>query len=393
VTATPTMPAASAPAPALLDVYARVGPMLVGGHGAELVAEDGTRYLDFVAGIGVNALGYDHPVIRGAIERALGHGLVHVSNLYRTEPGERLAEELVARSFADRAFFCNSGAEANEAAFKFARKWSGKSEIVAFSGSFHGRLFATLAATDRPDYRKPFEPLVPGIRIVPREEWAAVDQAVSASRTAAVIVEPVQGEGGVRPLDAEWLAFVRELCDSRGVAVIFDEVQCGLGRTGTLFAYEQTGVVPDILTLAKPLAGGLPMGAVLVTSAVAAALKPGDHATTFGGGPLVAGVALDVLRTIADPEFLADVRRKGDWLGARLGRLAGAARRVKAVRGRGLLWGLELAEPAAPFVTAARERGVLVLTAGPEVIRIIPPLVITEAELERGVVTLEEVLA
>jgi len=393
VTATPTMPAASAPAPALLDVYARVGPMLVGGHGAELVAEDGTRYLDFVAGIGVNALGYDHPVIRGAIERALGHGLVHVSNLYRTEPGERLAEELVARSFADRAFFCNSGAEANEAAFKFARKWSGKSDIVAFSGSFHGRLFATLAATDRPDYRKPFEPLVPGIRIVPREEWAAVDHAVSASRTAAVIVEPVQGEGGVRPLDAEWLAFVRELCDSRGVAVIFDEVQCGLGRTGTLFAYEQTGVIPDILTLAKPLAGGLPMGAVLVTSAVAAALKPGDHATTFGGGPLVAGVALDVLRTLADPEFLADVRRKGDWLGARLGRLAGAARRVKAVRGRGLLWGLELSEPVAPFVTAARERGLLVLTAGPEVIRIIPPLVITEPELERGVAILEAVLA
>ena len=388
------MPAAPPPlAPALLDVYARVGPMLVGGHGAELVAEDGTRYLDFVAGIGVNALGYDHPVIRGAIERALGHGLVHVSNLYRTEPGERLAEELVARSFADRAFFCNSGAEANEAAFKFARKWSGKSDIVAFSGSFHGRLFATLAATDRPDYRKPFEPLVPGIRIVPREEWAAVDHAVSASRTAAVIVEPVQGEGGVRPLDAEWLAFVRELCDSRGVAVIFDEVQCGLGRTGTLFAYEQTGVIPDILTLAKPLAGGLPMGAVLVTSAVAAALKPGDHATTFGGGPLVAGVALDVLRTLADPEFLADVRRKGDWLGARLGRLAGAARRVKAVRGRGLLWGLELSEPAAPFVTAARERGLLVLTAGPEVIRIIPPLVITEPELERGVAILEAVLA
>ena len=393
MTATPTMPAVSAPAPALLDVYARVGPMLVGGHGAELVAEDGTRYLDFVAGIGVNALGYDHPVIRGAIERALGHGLVHVSNLYRTEPGERLAEELVARSFADRAFFCNSGAEANEAAFKFARKWSGKVEIVAFSGSFHGRLFATLAATDRPDYRKPFEPLVPGIRIVPREEWAAVDHAVSASRTAAVIVEPVQGEGGVRPLDAEWLAFVRELCDSRGVAVIFDEVQCGLGRTGTLFAYEQTGVVPDILTLAKPLAGGLPMGAVLVTSAVAAALKAGDHATTFGGGPLVASVALDVLRTITDPEFLADVRRKGDWLGARLGRLAGATRRVKAVRGRGLLWGLELSEPAAPFVTAARERGLLVLTAGPEVIRIIPPLVITEAELERGVAILEAVLA
>ena len=379
--------------PALLDVYARVGPLLVSGRGAELVADDGTRYLDFVAGIGVNALGYDHPVIRGAIERALANGLIHVSNLYRTEPGERLAEELVARSFADRAFFCNSGAEANEAAFKFARKWSGKSEIVAFSGSFHGRLFATLAATDRPDYRKPFEPLVPGIRIVPREEWAAVDRAVSASRTAAVIVEPVQGEGGVRPLDAEWLGFVRELCDSRGVAVIFDEVQCGLGRTGTLFAYEQTGVVPDILTLAKPLAGGLPMGAVLVTSAVAAALKPGDHATTFGGGPLVASVALDVVRTIADPGLLADVRRKGEWMGARLERLASVISRVKAVRGRGLLWGIELSEPAAPFVAAARERGLLVLTAGPEVIRLIPPLVITDPELERGVAILEEVLS
>ena len=391
MTATPTTSAV--PTPALLDVYARVGPLMVSGRGAELVADDGTRYLDFVAGIGVNALGYDHPVIRGAIERALADGLIHVSNLYRTEPGERLAEELVARSFADRAFFCNSGAEANEAAFKFARKWSGKSEIVAFSGSFHGRLFATLAATDRPDYRKPFEPLVPGIRIVPREEWAAVDRAVSASRTAAVIVEPVQGEGGVRPLDAEWLGFVRELCDSRGVAVIFDEVQCGLGRTGTLFAYEQTGVVPDILTLAKPLAGGLPMGAALVTSAVAAALKPGDHATTFGGGPLVAGVALDVVRTIAAPEFLAEVRRKGEWLGARLAQLAARGARVAEVRGRGLMWGIELTEPAAPFVAAARERRLLIATAGPSVLRLIPPLVVTDADLERAVDILEQVLA
>ena len=390
--ATPAAPPPSPP-PALLDVYARVGPLFVAGEGAELVAEDGTRYLDFVAGIGVNALGYNHPIVRSAVERALGTGLIHVSNLYRTEAGEQLAAELVARSFAHRVFFCNSGAEANEAAFKFARKWSGKSEIVAFSGSFHGRLFATLAATDRPDYRKPFEPLVPGIRIVPREDWAAVDHAVSASRTAAVILEPVQGEGGVRCVDLEWLAFVRELCDSRGVAVIFDEVQCGLGRTGTLFAYEQTGVVPDILTLAKPLAGGLPMGAVLVTSAIAAALKPGDHATTFGGGPLVAGVALEVVRTIADPAFLAAVRRKGEWLGARLAGLAVRAPRVREARGQGLLWGLELTEPAAPVVAAARERGLLLVTAGPQVIRLIPPLVIADEELERGVAILEEILA
>src|SRR5437773_300163 len=286
--------AATPAAPALLDVYARVGPLLVSGEGAELIAADGARYLDFVAGIGVNALGYNHPVIRAALERAATTGIIHVSNLYRTEPGERLAEELVARSFAHRVFFCNSGAEANEAAFKFARKWSGKSEIVAFSGSFHGRLFATLAATDRPDYRKPFEPLVPGIRIVAREDWAAVDHAV------------------------------------------------------------------------------------------AAALKPGDHATTFGGGPLVAGVALDVVRTIADPAFLAAVRRKAEWLEARLARLATATKRVADVRGRGLMWGIELTEPATPFVSAARERGLLVITAGPQVIRLLPPLVITEADLDRG---------
>ena len=378
---------------ALLGVYAQVGPMFVRGEGVELVAEDGARYLDFVAGIGVNGLGYNHPVVRGAVERALSTGLIHVSNLYRTEPGERLAEELVARSFADRVFFCNSGAEANEAAFKFARKWSGKTEIVAFSGAFHGRLFASLAATDRPEYRKPFEPLVPGIRIVPLGDWAAVDHAVSASRTACVIVEPVQGEGGIRPLDAEWLGFLRELCDSRGVALIFDEVQCGLGRTGTLFAYEQTGIVPDILTLAKPLAGGLPMGAVLVTGGIGASLKPGDHATTFGGGPLVARVALDVVRTVAAPDFLAAVRRKGDWVGERLGALAARSPRVREVRGRGLMWGIELTEPAAPFVTAARERALLVATAGPNVLRLIPPLVITLEELERGVAILEEVLA
>ncbi len=385
--------ATTAGSSALLGVYARVGPAFVRGEGVELIADDGRRYLDFVAGIAVNALGYNHPVVREALEQALQTGLVHVSNLYRTAPGERLAEELTAHSFADRAFFCNSGAEANEAAFKFARKWSGKSEIVAFTGSFHGRLFASLAATDRPDYRKPFEPLVPGVRIVPREEWAAVDHAVSASRTAAVIVEPVQGEGGVRPLDPEWLAFVRELCAGRGVALIFDEVQCGLGRTGTLFAYEQTDVVPDIVTLAKPLAGGLPMGAVLVTDAIGGALKEGDHATTFGGGPLVASVALAVVRTIAEPRFLSAVREKGAWLGAALARLAARSGRVAEVRGRGLMWGIELTEPAAPYVTAARERGLLLLTAGPNVIRLVPPLVIGAEHLERGVALLEELLA
>jgi acetylornithine/N-succinyldiaminopimelate aminotransferase len=383
-------------ASALLGVYARVGPVFVAGEGSELVAEDGTRYLDFAAGIAVNALGYNHPVIREAISRALDTGLVHVSNLYRTEPGERLAAELVAHAFKGQgqgqAFFCNSGAEANEGAFKFARKWTGKTEIVAFSGSFHGRLFASLAATDRPDYRRPFEPLLAGVQIVPLGDRAAAGRAVT-DRTAAVIVEPLQGEGGVRAVEPEFLAFLRALCDERGAALIFDEVQCGLGRTGTLFACEQSGVTADLLTLAKPLAGGLPMGAVLVSDRVAAALAPGDHATTFGGGPLVATVALEVLRTIADPDFLADVRAKGAAFGERLRRLAAAAPRVREVRGRGLMWGIELGEPAAPVVTAARERRLLVLTAGPNVIRIVPPLTISRDELDRGAQVLAEVLA
>ena len=386
---TATRPAVSA----LLGVYARVGPLYVSGEGVELIAEDGARYLDFVAGIGVNALGYNHPVIRRAIERALATGLIHVSNLYRSEPGERLADELVTRSFADQVFFCNSGAEANEAAFKFARKWSGKPGIVAFSGAFHGRLFASLAATDRPDYRRPFEPLVPQIDIVPLGDRTAAALAISAERTAAVIIEPVQGEGGVRPIDPAWLAWLREVCDARGVALIFDEVQCGLGRTGTLFAYEQTGVVPDVVTLAKPLAGGLPMGAVLLKEMMGRALGPGDHATTFGGGPLVASVALDVVRALAQPELLASVRRHGEWLETRLSGIAARSHRVRAVRGRGLMWGLELAEPAGPLVAAARERGLLIATAGPNVLRMLPPLIVTSDDLARGVAILEAVLA
>jgi predicted acetylornithine/succinylornithine family transaminase len=387
-----TLPLTTPDATALLGVYARVGPVFVAGEGSELIAEDGARYLDFVAGIAVNALGYNSPVIREAMLRALDSGLIHVSNLYRTEPGERLAAEL-SKSFGGQVFFCNSGAEANEGAFKFARRWSKKTEIVAFSGSFHGRLFASLAATDRPDYRRPFEPLLAGVQIIPLDDDEAASRAITKERTAAVIIEPLQGEGGVRPVAPEFLAFLRERCDAYGCALIFDEVQCGLGRTGTLFASEQSGVVPDMVTLAKPLGGGLPMGAILVNDAIASALAPGDHATTFGGGPFVTTVALDVLRTISDPDFLAAVRAKGQWLGARLTRLAASTPRVREARGRGLMWGLELNEVAAPVVAAARERHLLVLTAGPTVIRIVPPLTITREELERGVTILEEVLA
>ncbi len=380
------------PAEALLPVYRRFPVTIVGGEGCELTAEDGKRYLDFVSGISVNLLGYNHPALREAIARAAETGVLHTSNLYRTTPGEELAAELVERSFAAHVFFCNSGAEANEGAFKFARRAAGdpgKHEIVALRGAFHGRTFATLAATDRPHYREPFLPLVPGIRIVDATRPGELQRAISAERTAAVIVEPVQGEGGINVLPDALLQDLRELTRGAGAALIFDEIQCGLGRTGTLFAYEQTGVVPDMVTLAKALGGGLPMGAVLVDEAIAAAIQPGDHATTFGGGPFVASVALAQVRAVAEPALLADVRAKGAWLGERLAALARTRRGVVAVRGRGLMWGIELDGPAQPVIERALERGLLIIAAGPNVIRLLPPLVITSGDLARGMDLLE----
>jgi len=383
------------PADALLPVYRRFPVCIVSGEGCELIADDGTRYLDFVAGISVNLLGYNHPALRTALKRAAETGVLHTSNLYRTLPGEELAAALVERSFASHVFFCNSGAEANEGAFKFARRaarGAEQREIVALKGSFHGRTFATLAATDRPHYREPFLPLVPGIRIVDPENQAELERAITRRWTAAVIVEPVQGEGGINVVPEALLQDLREMCTEAGAALIFDEIQCGLGRTGTLFAYEQTGVVPDMVTLAKGLGGGLPMGAVLVNEAIAAALQPGDHATTFGGGPFVASVALAQLNVLSDPAFLTDVREKGEWLGARLADLAARREAVVAVRGRGLMRGIELADAAQPVVERALERGLLVISAGPNVVRLLPPLTIAREELARGLDLLESCL-
>ena len=382
---------------ALLSVYRPAEPVFVAGRGAYLIAEDGREYLDFASGIGVNALGYGDADIARAIAAAAETGLIHTSNLYRTRPAAELAADLVRLSFADAVFFCNSGAEANEGAFKFARRWArqfaqDKVEFVALEGSFHGRLFGTLAATDRPAFRAPFEPLMPGVRFVPPGDVEALRAAVSRERTAAIIAEPVQGEGGVRPLDPEYLRALRKVADEADALLIFDEVQCGLGRTGRLFAYEESGVVPDLLTLAKPLAGGLPMGAVLLSARVAAAIQPGDHATTFGGGPFVASVARAVLRRVSDPDFLADVRRKGERIQAALAALVGRGGVVE-VRGRGMMWGIQLEAPAAPVVGRALEAGLLVITAGERVVRLLPPLSIPDADLERGLEILTEVFA
>lgn len=382
---------------ALLGVYKRAEPVFVSGSGCRLVDDEGRAYLDFTSGIAVNALGYDDPSVAAVAREALATGLIHVSNLYRTRPGEALAAELVERSFADHVFFCNSGGEANEAAIKFARRWArttggeAKHEVVALKGSFHGRLMGSLALTDRPSYQAPFQPLMPGAHIV-LADLDAVAAVASADRTAAIFVEPVQGEGGVVPLPAELLQGIRQIADRVGALLVFDEVQCGLGRTGTLFAHEAAGVFPDLMTLAKPLAGGLPMGAVLLTSQVANALQPGDHATTFGGGPFVASVALHVLRRVADPALLAKVGADGDFIRQTIGAWIGE-RSVTALRGAGLMWGVELDQPAAPVVARALEAGLLILTAGERVLRLLPPLVVERGDLQQGLVILHEALA
>jgi acetylornithine/N-succinyldiaminopimelate aminotransferase len=379
----------------ILGTYKRAPVEFVRGSGVHLYDAEGKAYLDFVSGIAVNALGYDDPGLKSAMHAAVD-GLVHTSNLYSTSPGERLAAALVARSFADKVFFCNSGAEANEGAFKFARRWArtkgdAKHEIVALRGAFHGRLFGTLAATDRPAYRLPFRPLAPGISIFERD-LAELDAALSEDTVAALIVEPVQGEGGVRVLDPGFLRELRTVTAARNIALILDEIQCGLGRTGTLFAYERAGIEPDMVTLAKPLAGGLPMGAILMTQEIASAVKPGDHGTTFGGGPFVASVALHVLERLSDPTMLQHVTDVGAWFGHELQELAHRTSRIRQVRGVGLMWGIDVMGTAATVVSESLANGLLVCSAGDYTVRLLPPLVATREELARGLSILEEVL-
>ena len=381
----------------ILGTYKRAPMRFVRGSGVELFDEQDKAYLDFASGIAVNALGYGDAGIARTIENVLSSGLIHVSNLYRTEPGESLAHFLVENSFASQVFFCNSGAEANEGAFKFARRWGraagsdGKTGIIALRGAFHGRLFASLAATDRPSYRAPFRPLAGGVSICEREE-AELDAALDGESVAAIIVEPVQGEGGVRVLEPKLLRFIRRLTEERGIALIFDEIQCGLGRLGTFMAHERFGVTPDMVTMAKPLAGGLPMGAILVTSEIAETIKPGDHGTTFGGGPLVAAVANHVVRRLADPALLDAVRDNGEWMGERLGAMARKSSRIRAVRGMGYMWGVDVVDPASEIVQKGWDAGLLVITAGDHTLRLLPPLIIERSDLERGLNTLESLL-
>jgi acetylornithine/N-succinyldiaminopimelate aminotransferase len=389
---------AAATATAILGTYKRAPMEFVKGEGVDLIDAEGKRYLDFSSGIAVNALGYGDPGIFSALSEAMSTGIIHTSNLYRTRAGEALASRLVDLSFASKVFFCNSGAEANEGAFKFARRWARKTgsdskvEILALRGGFHGRLFASLAATDRPSYRAPFRPLAGGVSICERD-LSDLDTALDEETVAAIIVEPVQGEGGVRVLEAGFLEGLRTLTAERGIALIFDEIQCGLGRTGRLFAYQNTDVVPDMLTVAKPLAGGLPMGAVLVSAEISAAIQPGDHGTTFGGGPLVAAVAAHVLERLADESLLEQVRKNGAWLGEQLQTIARRSGRVRAIRGIGYMWGLDVVEPAGDVVQRGWDQGLLTLTAGEYTLRILPPLIADRDDLVRGMSIIEKIIA
>lgn len=371
----------------LVSTYSRPDIVFTRGQGSELFDSNGKAYLDFAAGIAVTALGHADPGWRAALT-AQAASLDHVSNLFHSTPQIELAQKLTEASFADRVFFSNSGSEANEAAFKFARKWAkthygpDKTKIIAFEHGFHGRTMGSLSLTEKARYRDPFAPLVPDVTFIPLNDLGALGRAAS-DRVCAIFVEPIQGEGGVHRASPSFLQALRDVCDRHHALLVFDEVQCGLGRTGTLWAHEPAGVEPDIMTLAKPLAGGLPIGATLVTERVARAIEVGDHGSTFGGGPLVCRAACYVLDRISDPEFLAEVASKGGQLRTRLGDLPSDY--LLEVRGQGLLLGVEFSRPVKPLMERALQEGLIVINAGENVLRICPPLTISPDEIDRGI--------
>ncbi len=381
----------------LMHTYTRHPISIARGRGAHVFDLEGREYVDFVGGIAVNVLGHNHPDLMVAIQKQITQ-VIHTSNLYYTLPQVQLAKLLVARSFAEKVFFCNSGAEANEAAIKLARRYGHEKrgpecfEIITMKNSFHGRTLATIAATGQEKVQKGFEPVTPGFAHVPFNDVEALERTIS-DKTAAVMLEPIQAEGGVHVAGKTYLAGVRELCRARGVLLIFDEVQTGMGRTGTLFAYEQLGVQPDIMTLAKGLGGGVPIGACLATDEVAKVLGPGTHASTFGGNPLACAAGLAVLHTLIDGRVLDHAKRMGEHLAKGLQDCKDRHAGVKEVRGMGLLQGMELHGQSKPVVDACLSRGLLINCTMDRVLRFVPPLVITQADIDRLLDTLPHVLS
>jgi acetylornithine/N-succinyldiaminopimelate aminotransferase len=381
----------------LMNTYNRFPIVLRKGRGMKVWSADGREYLDFVGGIAVNCLGHCHPKVVIAIQKQ-AQRLLHVSNLYHIEPQIKLARLLVENSFADKVFFCNSGAEANEAAIKLVRRYFKEQpghrrfEIITAANSFHGRTLATLAATGQEKFRDGFEPLMPGFRHVEFNNTDALKAAINRD-TCAVMLEPIQGEGGVRMPHADYLHDVRELCNKHGLILILDEVQTGMGRTGKLFAYEQYGVTPDIMTLAKGLGAGVPIGAMLASERIAAVFQPATHGSTFGGNPLVCAASAAALETILEDGFLLDqCTRMGAYLKDRLEGLKDEFPSLIAeVRGMGLLIGMEMIRDCAAMVKACMESGVLVNCTAGNVLRFMPPLIVTEKEIDHLMDVLEQV--
>jgi predicted acetylornithine/succinylornithine family transaminase len=380
----------------LFQNYGRQPIVIERGEGTRCWDTEGREYLDFVGGLAVNVLGHAHPVVAGAVAEQAAT-LIHTSNLYYTKPMIELAKILVEHSFADRCIFVNSGAEAIEAAIKLARRWGkdtkeGAFEVISAQDGFHGRTMGSLAATGTARYREPFEPMVPGFSHVPWNDLAAIKAATSA-KTAAVLLEPIQGEGGVNMPAPGYLAGVREWCTANNVLLIFDEIQTGNGRTGTLFAYEQEGVEPDIMALAKGMAGGVPIGAVLAREEIALHLVPGDHGTTFGANPLAAATGVATYRYILDEKLPEKAARAGERMTARLRSIEDRHPDVTEVRGRGLLVAVGLSrDVSADVVAAARERGLLVNNVRPNAVRLMPPLTVSDDEIDRACEILEEAI-
>jgi predicted acetylornithine/succinylornithine family transaminase len=378
----------------VVHTYARAPFTLVSGQGMTVTDSEGNEYLDLVAGIAVLALGHADPELTAAVSEQIAQ-LSHVCNLYYTAPQADLAEMLCNLSFADKVYFANSGGEAVEAAIKFSRKYArthhgpGKTGIVAFTGGFHGRTAGALALTAREKYQAPFRPLMPGASFAPFNDIAAAEKLIGPE-TCAVFVEPVQGEGGVHAATREFLEALRNLCDTYGALLVFDEIQCGVGRTGKLWAHEHYGVMPDIMTAAKALGGGLPIGATLVTNAVADVMAAGDHGSTFAAGPVACRAAEVVLKRVSDPALLAHVTQMGDLITDRLHELN--LPHIQEVRGMGLMIGIEMDIPVLPIIEAGYRHGLLLLNAGPNVLRLLPPLIIEETHVDQFFSALQTIL-
>lgn len=381
----------------IMNTYRRFPVVFVKGSGARLWDINGKEYLDFVAGIAVCSLGHSHPQIIAAVKHQI-RTLTHVSNLYYTEPQAQLAKLLVDHSFADKVFFCNSGAEANEAAIKLARKYAHenmgpeKFELITMKDSFHGRTMATITATGQEKFQYGFTPLLAGFSYVPFNDLQALEGAIS-DKTCGVMLEPIQGEGGVNIPDDHYLKSVRNICDRHGILMIVDEVQTGMGRTGKLFAYEHSGIQPDIMTLAKALGNGLPIGAMLATDKVAKAFVPGNHASTFGGNPLAASAAAATIKTMLEKNVVDNSRKIGEYFLSQLKKLRRKhSTIITDVRGQGMMLAVKLEIDAADIVNQCLQKGLLINSTGGKILRFVPPLIIKKKEVDQAVKILDEVM-